>query len=60
MNNDGLTGFATFAFMLACAAAWITSVAVDASNSRIAWVLVDLLAAPIGVIRGFMMWLGAV
>lgn len=58
MNSEGLTGFATFGFMVACFAAWVTAVAVDASNSRIAWVLVDLLAAPIGVIRGFLMWLG--
>ena len=37
---------------------WITAVIHDAGADRIAWLLVDLLAWPIGVFRGIYLLLG--
>lgn len=39
---------------------WITAVVVDATNSEVAWVIVDLVLPPLGVIRGFLMLIGVI
>lgn len=44
--------------MITGGAGWLTSVISDASNNRFGWVLVDVLAFPLGVIRGMAMWFG--
>ncbi len=39
-------------------AGWITAVVRDAMMVKWIWLIFDLLLAPLGAIRGFMMWLG--
>ena len=39
-------------------AGWITAVVQDAMMVKWLWLIFDLLLAPLGAIRGFMMWLG--
>ena len=36
---------------------WLYAIIADAKADRILWVLVDILVAPIGVIRGMILWL---
>lgn len=48
-----LLGIATFI-------CWIVAVIQDATSSAIGWLLVDLFILPIGVVRGFLMLIGAV
>lgn len=51
-----LAAFAYIAFWIACVVAWTSAIIIDASNGRVAWVIVDILVAPLGVIRGFILW----
>lgn len=37
--------------------ALLTAIIHDAMNDRVAWVIVDLLLFPLGVLRGFWLWL---
>ena len=37
---------------------WITAVVRDAMMVKWLWLIFDLLLAPLGAIRGFMMWFG--
>lgn len=39
-------------------AAWITAVVRDAMMVKWVWLIVDMALAPIGVIRGILMWFG--
>jgi hypothetical protein len=39
-------------------AGWITAVVRDAMMVKWIWLIFDLLLAPLGAIRGFMMWFG--
>ena len=43
---------------VAIIAGWLTAVCVDASHSVWGWLAVDLLASPVGVVRGWLMWVG--
>lgn len=47
-------------FYFSVLAAWITSVVYDASQSLYGWLAVDLVVSPIGVVRGYLIWLGFV
>jgi hypothetical protein len=48
--------------LLICAniGALATAVVTDIVNDRVLWVLVDCIASPVGVIRGWLMWFGVV
>lgn len=48
-----LLGIATFI-------CWIVAIVQDASSSAIGWLLVDIFVVPVGVVRGFLMLIGAV
>ena len=37
---------------------FFTSVVQDAMHSRLVWVIVDILVSPVGVVRGWLIWLG--
>lgn len=39
-------------------AGWITAVVRDAMMVKWLWLIFDLLLAPLGALRGFMMWFG--
>lgn len=45
-------------FYIAVIAGWLTAVCMDASHSVWGWLAVDLLASPVGVVRGWLMWVG--
>lgn len=38
--------------------AWLAAVVHDAMHSMVAWVIVDVLLSPLGVIRGLLIWIG--
>lgn len=37
---------------------FFTSVIHDAMHSLIVWVIVDILVSPVGIVRGWLIWLG--
>lgn len=56
-NKDSSGNFFAFIFFLLPILALGTSVVHDASNDRIGWLIVDLVVFPLGVLRGFYLWL---
>lgn len=46
--------------LVVCIATWLTSVIHDAMNAVYGWLVVDIFVSPLGVIRGALIWLGAV
>ncbi|EMF4356050.1 hypothetical protein ABJA24_004175 [Providencia rettgeri] len=55
--KDG-AGLLGVAFYIAAFGGWLTSIINDASNDRMGWVVADVIVFPMGVLRGFGMWLG--
>lgn len=51
-------GFVGIAFYIAVIVAWITHVVVCIQNAAWALLVIGALIFPIGVIHGFMIWLG--
>lgn len=51
-----LAAAAYIAFWITAVVAWTSAIISDATNGKIAWVIVDILVAPIGAIRGFILW----
>lgn len=58
--KDGFSGFLAIAFYVASFGGWLTSIIKDASNDRMGWVVADVIVFPMGVLRGFGMWLGLI
>lgn len=52
-------GLMTLAFYFACVAAWVTALVQDGGAFRLGWLVVDIILSPVGVVRGFLMWVGA-
>ena len=44
-------------FYLGSVVCWFKAVIVDITQSNLAWILIDFFLAPIGVIRGFILFL---
>lgn len=49
---------AAFIF-LACFAAWVTHIVTCLSSSSWGFLVAGAIAAPIGIVHGFLIWLGA-
>lgn len=39
-------------------AAWLTAVVVDGTQRELGWLVAEVLVAPVGVVRGVLIWLG--
>ena len=51
-----LTGLAVYVPFTA----WLTAVFTDGNALQLGWMLADIIFAPVGVVRGILMWFGLV
>lgn len=56
--KDALSGIVTILLMILAFVSWITAIVSDAQAGDVAWVVVDVVIAPIAIIRGFLMLIG--
>lgn len=58
MKNAIIGGLLYLVFWITCIAGWITSIMHDYSDDNIALMIIDILIAPFGVVRGIGIMLG--
>lgn len=50
----------TIGIVIANIVAWFTALITDIASNEVVWAILDFVFAPIGVIRGWLMWFGVI
>lgn len=59
-NYDFTTGAAFIIFVIVCASSWVTHVVKTIIDENYLFMAIGAFMAPIGVVHGFLVWIGVV